>query len=67
MSRAHMIIGVSLSGASNAQLGILEFETPDTTIRFELNEEIAHNLCADLEHFLTQREPRGGAARRLFP
>lgn len=67
MSGAHTIIGVSLSGVSNTQFGILEIETSNTTVRFELSEEIAHNLCTDLEHFLTQRESRDRALLRSFP
>ena len=36
----------------------IEIDTPDSTIKFELNEDIAHSICSRLEHFLTQ-ELRG--------
>ncbi|MCA6107313.1 hypothetical protein [Bradyrhizobium cenepequi] len=38
--------------------GIVEIEMAGTTLRFELNEELAHSLCSDLDHFLTEAQQR---------
>jgi hypothetical protein len=58
MSHLHRIDRVSISTRSTAPLrGIVEIDSADATIRFELNEEIALQICADLERFLTQRQP----------
>lgn len=34
--------------------GIVEIDTIDAALQFELDEDIAHRLCSDLERFLTQ-------------
>jgi len=58
MDDAHKITDVSVSTISTTPLrGTIEIDTPDSTIKFELNEDIAHSICSRLEHFLTQ-EPR---------
>jgi hypothetical protein len=55
---------VSISTRSTAPLrGIIEIDTMDVTIRFELNEEMAHQICADLERFLTQKQPAANLVR----
>ncbi|MEH2569374.1 hypothetical protein [Bradyrhizobium sp. AZCC 2289] len=37
--------------------GIVEIDTFDSVVKFELSEDTALNICADLEHFLTQGSP----------
>jgi hypothetical protein len=64
MSDTHKIITISISTQSTAPLrGILQIETAASTTAFELNGDMAHEICAELEHFLTQgRPPRPGEA-----
>lgn len=38
--------------------GIVEIDMAGTTLRFELNEDTAHSLCSDLDHFLAQAQQR---------
>jgi hypothetical protein len=38
--------------------GTIAIDTPDCTIKFELNEDIALSICTWLEHFLTQEQQR---------
>ncbi|MCA1452227.1 hypothetical protein I6F35_03220 [Bradyrhizobium sp. BRP22] len=38
--------------------GIVEIDMAGTTLRFELNEELAHILCSDLDQFLAQAQQR---------
>ena len=60
MTDVHKISRLSVSTHStNPPRGIMEIDTPNSTIRFELNEDVAHNLCTDLERFLTQVPQRG--------
>ena len=55
MTDVHKIARLSISTHStNPPRGIVEIDTANSTIRFELNEDVAHRLCTDLEHFLTQ-------------
>ena len=59
MDDAHKITDVSVSTVSTTPLrGTIEIDTPDSTIMFELNEDIAHSICTWLEHFLTQKQQR---------
>jgi hypothetical protein len=63
MDDAHRITAVSVSTIATTPLrGSIEIDTPDSTIKFELNEDIAHSICSQLEHFLTQG-PRGLTGR----
>lgn len=42
--------------------GTVAIDTESSTLRFELNADLAHSLCTDLERFLTQtpkRNPNG--------
>ncbi len=56
MHDVQRITKVLVSTKSTApMLALVAIDTADSTQRFELNEEMAHNLCAELEHFLTQR------------
>ena len=56
MNGARKITGVSISTTSTSPLrAIVEIETADSTITFELSEDLAHRICTDLERFLTQQ------------
>lgn len=64
MPSLHRIARVSISTRSAAPLhGVFEIDTTDTTIRFELREDIAHMICEQLERFLTQKQPVACAVR----
>ncbi|MBA2402618.1 MAG: hypothetical protein H0V72_28775 [Bradyrhizobium sp.] len=55
MTEIHRIARLSVVAHSIDPLrGIVEIDTPNTNMRFELNEDVAHTLCTDLERFLTQ-------------
>jgi hypothetical protein len=59
MDDAHKITDVFISTISTTPLrGTIAIGTPDATIKFELNEDIAHGICTRLEHFLTQEQQR---------
>ena len=59
MDDAHKITDVSVSTISTTPLhGTIAIDTPDSTIKFELNEDVAHSICTRLEHFLTQEQQR---------
>ena len=59
MDDAHKITDVSVSTISTTPLrGTIAIDTPDSTIKFELNEDVAHSICTCLEHFLTQAQQR---------
>jgi hypothetical protein len=59
MDDAHKITDVSVSTISTTPLrGTLEIDTPGSTIKFELNEDVALSICTWLEHFLTQEQQR---------
>jgi hypothetical protein len=59
MDHAHKITDVSVSTISTTPLrGTIEIDTPNSTIKFELNEDIALSICIWLEHFLTQEQQR---------
>lgn len=45
--------------------GVVEIDAADFSMKFELNEELAHRICTELERFLTQAHPpRGNNDRR---
>jgi hypothetical protein len=51
------ITNFSISTVSTEPLrGIIEIDTFDSTVKFELGEDMALNICTDLEHFLTQKK-----------
>jgi hypothetical protein len=51
----HKITTISISTESADPLrGVVEIEGEDAAMRFEINEDLAHGLCSDLERFLTQ-------------
>jgi hypothetical protein len=52
----HKITGFSLSTIATGPLqGIVEINTDGSSMKFELNEDVAQAVCIELEHFLTQR------------
>jgi hypothetical protein len=45
--------------------GVVEIDAADFSMKFELNEELAHRICTELERFLTQAQPsRGNSDQR---
>ena len=57
------ITNFSISTVSTEPLrGIVEIDTFDSAVKFELSEDTALIICADLEHFLTQGNPGGHAS-----
>ena len=55
MRDMHRITEVTISTRSTAPLsGTIQIDTSASTMQFELNEEIAHDLCTHLDRFLTQ-------------
>ena len=59
MDDAHKITEVSVSTIWTTPLrGMIEIDTPGSTFKFELNEDIAHSICTRLEHFLTEEQQR---------
>lgn len=64
MRDVHKIIDVSVTTTSNRPLcGIVGIETADSTVEFELTEEIALSICTGLERFLTQQQDPAPALR----
>lgn len=45
--------------STNPLRGTVEIDTANATMKFELDEDMAHGLCTDLERFLTQVSQRG--------
>jgi hypothetical protein len=55
MSDVHKITEVSILTDSTEPLtGIVQVNTADAEIRFEITEDLAHKICTDLERFLTR-------------
>lgn len=55
MSIVQKITEVSVFTESTDPLtGILQVTTTDTEMEFEITEDLAHKICADLDRFLTQ-------------
>ena len=55
MRDTHRITEVTISTKSTEPLsGIVQISTAASTMKFELNAEIALALCTDLDRFLTQ-------------
>jgi hypothetical protein len=60
MSDPHKISGITVTAKSTEpSTGIVQFETGDAVIKFEITEDIAHQICATLERFLTRRRLQG--------
>ncbi|MCC8955638.1 hypothetical protein H8B02_20025 [Bradyrhizobium sp. Pear77] len=55
---------IAVSAVSAAPLrGTIAIECAGTIATFEIDEELAHRLCSDLERFLTQVPRRTSMAR----
>jgi hypothetical protein len=55
MNDAHKITEISILTESTEPLvGIVQMNTADQEIRFEITEDLAHKICTDLERFLTR-------------
>jgi hypothetical protein len=55
MSDAHKITEVSVSVKSAEPLiGVVQVSTINAEIKFEITEDLAHQICTDLERFLTR-------------
>jgi hypothetical protein len=55
MSEARKIIEVKVSTVSSEpRTGLVQVNTSEAEIKFEITEDLAHKFCADLEHFLTR-------------
>jgi hypothetical protein len=55
MSHPDKAIEISILTKSTEPLtGLVQVSTDGEEIKFEITEEIAHRICADLEHFLTR-------------
>jgi hypothetical protein len=60
MRDAQKISRISISTKSTEPLsGIAEIATADSTVKFELNADIAHRICTELERFLTRGQKAG--------
>ena len=65
MTDVHKITRLSISTHStNPPRGIVEIDTANSTMKFELDEDTAHSLCTDLERFLTQVPQRSRSRAR---
>jgi hypothetical protein len=55
MSDAQRITEVSISTKSTKPLtGIVQVNTADAEVKFEITEDLAHKICTDIERFLTR-------------
>jgi hypothetical protein len=55
MTDAHKIAEISVLTKSIEPLaGIIQVNTADAEIKFEITEDQAHKICTDLERFLTR-------------
>lgn len=55
MNDAHKITEISiLTESTEPLIGIVQMNTADQEIRFEITEDLAHKICTDLERFLTR-------------
>ena len=62
--RVQRIANVSVATVSKEPpRGMLEITTATSAILFELDEELAHRLCSELERFLTQVPQRSRKLR----
>ncbi|MFZ2159274.1 MAG: hypothetical protein WAV72_24570 [Bradyrhizobium sp.] len=55
MSDPHKIAEILVLTKSTEPLsGIMQVNTADEEIRFEITEDLAHQICTELERFLTR-------------
>jgi hypothetical protein len=64
--KVQRIANVSISTVSAEPLrGMVEITTANSAMLFELDEELAHRLCSELERFLTQVPQRSRKLRMV--
>jgi hypothetical protein len=55
MSDVQQVTEISvLTKSTEPLIGIVQVNTADAEMRFEITEDIAHKICTDLERFLTR-------------
>jgi hypothetical protein len=55
MNDVHKITEVTITTKSTEPLiGIVQVNTGDTVVKFEITEDLAHMICTNLERFLTR-------------
>jgi hypothetical protein len=55
MRDVHKIIEVSILTRSTEPLtGVVQVNTADADMKFEISEDLAHRICTELERFLTR-------------
>jgi hypothetical protein len=55
MRDVHKITEVTiLAKSTEPRTGIVRVNTADAEIKFEITEDLAHQICTDLERFLTR-------------
>lgn len=55
MSDTHKMTEVIiLTNSTEPLAGIVQVNTADAEIKFEITEDLAHKICTDLERFLTR-------------
>jgi len=55
MGDVHKVIEISiLPKSAEPSAAIVQVNTTETQMRFEIAEDLAHKICADLERFLTR-------------
>jgi hypothetical protein len=58
MSDLHKISAITVTAKSTEpSTGIVQFDTGDAVMKFEITEDLAHLICTKLERFLTRRRP----------
>ena len=45
------------TNSTNPLREVIEIDAAGLSMKFQLNEDIAHRICTDLERFLTQTHP----------
>ena len=55
MSDTQMITGISIEAKSTEpSIAIVRVNTDAAEMKFEINQDLAHKICTDLERFLTR-------------
>jgi hypothetical protein len=58
MTDPHKINAMTITAKSTEpSIGIVQFDTGDAVMKFEITEDLAHLICTKLERFLTRRRP----------
>ena len=55
MSDLHKINAITIiAKSSEPSTGIVQLDTGDAAMKFEITEDVAHRMCTELERFLTR-------------